>query len=54
MIVLAGALIGAVWGARLARKRGGKRLDMAQYGAACAIAGTLLGLIVTIVVERLV
>ena len=54
MIVLAGLLIGAVLGARIARKRGGTRLDMAQYAAACAIAGTLLGLIASIIVERLV
>lgn len=53
MIVLAGSLLGIVWGILTARKRGGNRLDMAQHGAAAGIAGLLVGLIVTIAIERL-
>lgn len=52
MIVLGGMLLGAVLGAGLARKRGGKTLDMLQYGAGFAIAFTLLGLFATIIIER--
>jgi hypothetical protein len=54
MIVLAGLVLGAALGANLARKRGGNRLDMAQYGAAFAIAFMLLGLFLTIFIERAV
>ncbi|MGP3696305.1 hypothetical protein [Rhodobacter sp. NSM] len=53
MIVLAGAVLGAFVGAATARRHGGKRLDMAQYGAGFAIAFALLGLFLTILIERL-
>lgn len=53
MIVLAGLVFGALTGASLARKRGGNRLDMAQYAAGFAIAFALVGLFVTIFVERM-
>lgn len=53
MIVLAAFLLGIAWGIRTASRRGGNRLDKAQYAAGGGIAGALLGLIVTIVVERL-
>ncbi|WP_168219792.1 hypothetical protein [Pseudotabrizicola formosa] len=52
MIVLAGLVLGVVLGAYTARKRGGNRLDMAQYAAGYAIALMLLGLFVTIFIER--
>ncbi|WP_439524376.1 apolipoprotein acyltransferase [Marivita sp.] len=54
MIVLAGALLGAIIGAMTARKRKGNRADMWQYGAVYAIAFSLLGLIATIAIEKLV
>ena len=53
MIVLAGLVGGAAWGAFEARRREGNRLDMAQYAAAYGIAFGLLGLFVTIALERL-
>ncbi|WP_323005486.1 hypothetical protein [Pseudorhodobacter sp.] len=53
MIVLGGLLLGAIFGASLARKRGGKLLDILQYAAAFAIACGLLGLFVTIIVARM-
>ena len=52
MIVLAGLVLGAAMGASLAKKRGGNRLDMAQYAAGFAIAFMLLGLFLTIFIER--
>jgi uncharacterized protein YcfJ len=52
MIVLAGAVIGAVLGGLTAKRRGGSRWDIAQYAAAYGIAFALLGVISTIVVHR--
>jgi len=53
MIVIAGLIGGAVWGAVRARRQGGNRLDMAQYAAVHAIAFGLLGLFATIALERM-
>jgi hypothetical protein len=53
MVVLAAAVIGGVVGARRARARGGTRADMAQYGAAHAIAFALAALFATIAADRL-
>ncbi|MDT0684135.1 hypothetical protein RM543_15725 [Roseicyclus sp. F158] len=38
MITLLAGVIGAVWGGVLAKKRGGKGLDIAQYAAGFGIA----------------
>ena len=54
MIVIAFALVGAFLGQRLAARNGGVRADKVQYAIACAIAGALLGLVLTIVVENLI
>ncbi|SDK50599.1 apolipoprotein acyltransferase [Aliiruegeria lutimaris] len=53
MIVILAAIGGAIWGGLLARKRGGKPADIAQYAAGYAIALALVGLIITIVLERM-
>lgn len=53
MIVLAGALFGGIYGAFLAKRREGTKLDMAQYAAGFGIAFGLLGLFLTILVERM-
>lgn len=53
MIVLAGMLFGGIYGALLAKRREGTRLDMAQYAAGFGIAFGLLGLFLTIFVERM-
>ncbi|GGE11017.1 PEP-CTERM protein-sorting domain-containing protein [Gemmobacter megaterium] len=54
MIILAGLLIGAVWGASLARKRKGSRLDIAQYAVGFAIAFGILGLFATLIIDRFI
>jgi len=54
MIIIAGVVIGALWGGLTARRRGGNRLDVAQYAAVGAIAGAIVGLIATIIVARTV
>jgi hypothetical protein len=53
MIVIAGLVFGALGGALLARSRGGKALDIAQYAAGFGIAFALLGMFATIMLERL-
>ena len=53
MIVIAGVVVGALWGAWLAHRRRGSRLDMAQYAAGFGIAFALLGLFATIFLERM-
>ena len=54
MIILASALFGILLGIGAARKRNGNRLDMAQYAAGFGIAFALLGILVTIIIERIV
>lgn len=54
MIILAGIVLGALWGARVARKRQGNRLDVAQYAAGFAILGAILGVFASVAVDRLV
>ncbi|MHC0052681.1 apolipoprotein acyltransferase [Actibacterium sp. D379-3] len=53
MIVIAGAIIGALWGGLLARRRKGTGFDIAQYAVGFAIAFGLLGMILTIIIERM-
>lgn len=50
--VVAAAVIGAAWGAWRAKRRGGKALDMLQYGAAHAIPLMILALFLTIYLDR--
>lgn len=52
MIVLVFLVVGAVIGGVTARRRAGNRLDIAQYAAVYAIGFALLGLVLTIVIER--
>lgn len=52
MVVIAGLVFGALWGALLAKKRGGKGLDIAQYAAGYGIAFALVGMFLTIFLER--
>ena len=53
MLIIGGFLIGAIWGPLRARKRGGRWLDALHFGASYAIIGLLLGLLATIVIDRL-
>lgn len=52
MIVIFAFALGALWGAYLARRRGGRRLDMLQYAAAFGIAFAIAGLFLTVIVDR--
>ena len=48
MLVIIGAIGGAIWGAWLAKKRGGLKKDIAQYAAGFSIFWSVVGLIVTV------
>ena len=52
MIILASSLFGILLGVLTARRRGGNRKDMAQYGAGFGIAFFLLGMLVTLIIAR--
>lgn len=53
MIVIIGIAAGALWGVHSARQQNGDRKDIAQYGGVGAIIGGLVGLFVTIGLEKL-
>lgn len=53
MIIYVLGIIGVLLGALTARKRGGNRLDIAQYAAGFGIAFMLIGLILTVMIDRL-
>ncbi|WP_343082069.1 hypothetical protein [Ostreiculturibacter nitratireducens] len=53
MIVIAGFILGALWGGFLARRRKGRTLDILQYATAFAILGAILGLFATVFIDRL-
>lgn len=53
MIVIFSAIVGAIWGGLLAKRREGNRLDIAQYAGVLAILGGLIGMVLTIVAERM-
>lgn len=52
MIVILGALLGAIIGGTTAKRRKGNVADIAQYATGYAIAFGLLGFILTIIVEK--
>lgn len=52
MIVIGGLIFGALFGAILAKTRGGRLPDMAQYAAGLGILFGLIGLFATIILER--
>lgn len=54
MIIIAGLLIGALWGVVYVRRRQGSGFDIAQYAAIWGIIGALLGVVATLGVERLI
>ena len=53
MIVIAALILGAIYGVYAASRKGGNRLDKAQYGAVFAIIFALVGLFVTVAIDKL-
>lgn len=45
-------IFGGIWGARLAKKRGGKTLDILQYSAGYFLFYAIIGVIVTVILDR--
>lgn len=53
ILPIIGLLIGALVGIFMAKQRGGKRLDMLQWGIVIAIMGAIVGLFVLVIIERM-
>ncbi len=53
MIWTAAIVIGAAFGAYSAKRRGGRKLDLLQYGAVYAIAFGLIGLAIGVLLDRM-
>ena len=54
MIMIASALIGAVYGGLKAKKRKGSAFDIAQYIAVYAVIFSLIGLVLTVALMRVI
>ncbi len=53
MIVIGGLIFGALGGGFVAKRRGGKPADVAQYAAVYGIIFGLVGLFLTLLLDRL-
>lgn len=53
MIVILMGLAGALLGGLTARKRQGNRKDIAQYAAGYGIAFMMLGMVATVLIDRI-
>ena len=53
MIVLLGAILGAITGALIARRRKGSLADILQYAFVFALMFTLAGLFLTLIIHRM-
>ena len=53
MYVIAGLVLGALLGGTTAKRRGGKGLDIAQYAAVYALIGFVLGIFLTVALNRI-
>lgn len=54
MIVIFAALAGAIVGGTTAYRRKGNRKDIAQYAAGYAMAFMIVGMVLTVVIDRMV
>lgn len=52
MLILIGALTGAIIGGLTAYRRKGNRLDIAQYAAGYAMAFTVVSMILAVILDR--
>ena len=54
MIFIGSMVPGAVWGGLSARRRGGSGFDVAQYATVWGLIGLILGLALTVAIDRLI
>lgn len=54
MILIASVVFGVLLGMRMAKVRGGRGIDQAQYAAVMAILFAVIGLFVTIFIDRMI
>ncbi|WP_199671898.1 hypothetical protein [Pseudooceanicola sediminis] len=54
MFILAGLVLGAIFGAVRARKRGGNAKDIWQYAAVHAMLFAIIGLFATVILNRMI
>lgn len=52
MIIIVLGILGVLIGARTAYKRGGNRKDIAQYAVGFAMAFLVVGMILTVILDR--
>ncbi len=52
MLILIGALTGAIIGGMTAYRRKGNKLDIAQYAAGYAMAFTIVSMILAVILDR--
>ena len=52
MLILIGALSGAIIGGMTAYRRKGNKLDIAQYAAGYAMAFTIVSMILAVILDR--
>ncbi len=53
MIVIGLAILGVIIGSRTAKKRGGNLWDVAQYGFGYGMAFLIVGMFVTVIIDRI-
>lgn len=53
MIVIGLAILGAIIGGMTARRRNGNRKDIAQYAAGYGMAFLIVGMFLTVIIDRI-
>ncbi|MEZ5751872.1 MAG: hypothetical protein R3D60_07870 [Paracoccaceae bacterium] len=53
MVIIASVVLGAILGFFQSRKRGGSGFDKAQWSAVFAMIGGILGMAVTVMIDRM-
>lgn len=54
MLTILATLAGAIWGAYLAKKRGGNKKDIAQYAVSSALVFSLFAMVISVILARFI
>lgn len=54
MLTILAASAGAIWGAYLAKKRGGNKKDIAQYAVSSALVFGLFAMVISVIFARFI